>query len=172
VATGDRTTLLVAVAGIAATALVGLAGTTASWLSARDDRATQRALARDERTYERRVAIYLDAIDFVEAQRKSYEDYVEELRKVELDDREYVSITFTPPSRLTSRLRAFGSKKVFNSFQETQGLHIAIGASTGCCPEYLDVTLDELDDRTLASHSAFREQVTRFEDTVNEELNR
>jgi hypothetical protein len=81
VADGESRTLAVAVAGIAATALVGIAGTTAAWLSAREDREAQRELARDERTNERRVAVYLDAIDFVEGQKEALNNYMNGFRE-------------------------------------------------------------------------------------------
>jgi hypothetical protein len=120
-AEASRTTLALAVTGIAATALVGLAGTAAAWLSARDDRATQRAIAHEERRYERRVAAYLDAMDFVEAQKESLDEFLDPVamraglaRKIPYERR--------PPSRLTSRLRAFGSREVFEAFQRAQNI--------------------------------------------------
>ena len=96
----NRTTLLVAVAGIAATALVGLAGTTAAWLSARSDRAAQRDISREERTHDRRVAAYLDAVDFLKSQERSWEIYAEQVPFVDWRDRRDVPYsTFRPQAR-------------------------------------------------------------------------
>jgi len=121
VAEGNRT-LWVAVAGIAATALVGLAGTTAAWLSARDDRATQRQLAREQRSYDRRVAVYLDAIDFVERQRRAIERYGGYVDVVGPGEAFKGTIWFEGevPARLESRLRAFSSTKVFTELQKVE----------------------------------------------------
>ena len=124
---GDNRTLWVAVAGIAATALVGLAGTTAAWLSARDDRATQRqvaradrahqlALAHAQRTYDRPVAVYLDAIDFLEGQRRSLARYEEP----SVHKKRRIAFHYEPPSRLFSRLQAFGSPRVVKALQRAQ----------------------------------------------------
>jgi hypothetical protein len=126
----DRT-LWIALAGIAATALVGVAGTSVSWVTARDDRAAQRGLARDERTYERRVATYLDAIDFAEGRIAVLQDILETpvdpgTREedaygddgLRASDPDLVYYEPTPPPRLASRLRAFGSREVLNAFQE------------------------------------------------------
>src|SRR5947207_9660581 len=68
-------TVAIAVAGITATALVGLGATVGAWFSSRDDRREQSALARQSLNYERRVAVYLDAIDFVETQEKALYEY-------------------------------------------------------------------------------------------------
>jgi hypothetical protein len=121
VAEGNRT-LWVAVAGIAATALVGLAGTTAAWLSARDDRATQRELAGEQRSYDRRVAVYLDAIDFVERQRRAIERYGGYVDVVGPGEAFKGTIWFEQkvPARLESRLRAFSSTKAFKEFQKVE----------------------------------------------------
>jgi hypothetical protein len=116
----DRTTLIVAVAGIAATAVVGLAGAAATWLSARDDRATERALAREERTYDRRTAAYLDAVDFLERQSRELESFANEAYlPLEGSPRRPRAVFYDirPSPRLRTRLRAFGSKAVFEAFE-------------------------------------------------------
>jgi hypothetical protein len=139
----DRTTLAVAAAGIAATALVGIAGVVGAWLSARDDRQAQHSLAREERTYERRVAVYLDAIDFVEGQQNSLHTYADKFRERQFRERHGAQLypsrerTFPrewgiqfgdvpyqhfPPPRLTTRLRAFGSSEVLDAFENAQAL--------------------------------------------------
>jgi hypothetical protein len=125
----NNRTLWVAVAGIAATALVGLAGTAIAWLSARDDRATQSELARADRahelavahaqrTYDRRVAVYLDAIDFLEGQRGSLALYAEATSTRNKNRR--IAFQYDPPSRLFSRLQAFGSPGVVKALQRAQ----------------------------------------------------
>jgi hypothetical protein len=121
VADGNKT-LWVAVVGIAATALVGVAGTTAAWLSARDDRATQRELAREQRSYARRVAVYLDAIDFVEGQRRAIERFGGYVDVVGPGEAFKDTIWFQRevPTRLESRLRAFSSTKVLTEFQKVE----------------------------------------------------
>lgn len=140
-------TLWVAVAGIAATALVGLAGTTTAWLSARDDRATQRqlardehahqrALARDDRTYQRRLSVYLDAVDFVEAQERAFCLYGALAHSAgvggsktlpahfpepsSIGGNRILSYRLRPPQRLNTLLRIFGSKRAFESFHKIE----------------------------------------------------
>ena len=116
-ADGNRTTITVALAGIAATAIVGLAGTTASWLNARDDRDAQRALARDERTYQPRVSAYLDSIDFLKSQQAALDGFAH------LEPpRQDVPYPFVPPRRLVTRLRAFGSRDVFLAFTRAEAI--------------------------------------------------
>jgi hypothetical protein len=175
---GDRTTVIVAVAGIAATALVGLAATAASWLSARDDRTTQRSLAREERTYDRRVSAYLDAFDFVEGQKESFD-----LFRLEFRSTGRTPYHHDPPSRLTSRLRAFGSAQVFTAFQKTESFNeqmpITWGSRTtrrGRTSEYIVGTPwiaqggQNFDPRFGPAYEAFKAQIVRFETVVHGEI--
>jgi hypothetical protein len=191
VADGNRTTLIVAVAGIAATALVGLAGTGAAWLSARNDRAAQGAIARDERTYDRPVSAYLDAIDFIAGQERSFailvvykatrsqaEDPV--ILRLQSDlfletpgEQEFIPIRLRPPSRLTSRLGAFGSTEAFNAFQEGQRRFRRIPffvLSDGPGRQRLAVSQIRLDERFIERFKAFIAQVGRFRAVVHEEI--
>lgn len=183
-ADGNRTTLVVAVAGIAATALVGIAGTAAAWLSARDDRTAQRELAREQRTYERRVAAYLDAIDFVEGQRESFDLYsdVARVRLPAFEGGPKVPYESLPPTNLTSRLRAFGSPEVFDAFQETQRLNqkmpITVESKGLGGAEYLIGTPYKrvgpgkggLDPAFTQRYKEFTEEVDRFETTIHDEV--
>lgn len=189
-ADGNRTTLAVAVAGIAATALVGVAGTAAAWLSARDDRATQRALARDERTYDRRVAAYLDAIDFVEGQETSFDRwFVTNCSERSCESGgggPMIPYEPDPPPRLLSRLRAFGSAPVFKAFQETQTLAEEMPVTIEGLPEghpgprhivgppfpwvELSPTASQPDPDFLRAHEAFSKQIIRFETVVHDEV--
>jgi hypothetical protein len=174
VADGNRTTLVVAVAGIAATALVGIAGTATGWLSARDDRDAQRELARDERTYERRVAVYLDAIDFVEGQRRSIYIFVyrNPLTKI--------PYKVVPTTRLMSRLRAFGSARVFKEFQETQRVIRKMGLGPQgdfAGRDYLQGSPDieddggyRIDPAFTNGYRAFTLQLIRFQTTIHDEV--
>jgi hypothetical protein len=178
VADRDNTTLLVAVAGIAATALVGLAGTGAAWVSARDDRHTQERLARAERSYNRRVAVYLDAIDLLEAQKATYEEYSEPgtgpgiftyRRKIPLP---------YPPRRLTTRLRAFGSSEAFKAFQRAEFLRGAIPNGYGCCTKSGEDYILALKDPVrhnppkafFEAYKPFKTQLARFEEIVHNEI--
>jgi hypothetical protein len=186
VANGDSNkTLWVAVAGIAATALVGLAGTTAAWLSARDDRAAQRQLARDERRYDRRVATYLDAIDFLERQRIGVRNtlgqvyhYVKgpipALPKIAGSRKKRRTVPYPeePPARLMSRLRAFGSKEVVSAFEQTQNqsylLPLCVDRSR------IDVRCSFAASKGvgafLSAYESFAGQVVSFEKIVHEEV--
>ena len=189
-ADGNRTTLVVAVAGIAATALVGLAGTGAAWLSARNDRAAQGEIARDERTYDRRVAAYLDAIDFLAGQERSFATFVvyaatrSQARDpvisrlqfdllLETEDREFIPIRRRPPDRLTSRLGAFGSTEAFNAFQEGQRRFRRIPffvLSDEPGRQTLAVSQMRLDERFIERFKAFIAQVGRFHAVVHQEI--
>ena len=160
----NRTTLLVAVAGIAATALVGLAATTAGWLSARDDRATQRALARDERTYDRRVSVYLDAIDFVEGQRRRFLPFF----GGSFGPAKVVPHRVDPPTRLIARLRAFGSAQVFEEFQKTNAETVAFLHNAS--PVLRDTGYGLVDPASQRAFDAFNAQVIRFELVVHDEV--
>jgi hypothetical protein len=177
VSNADRT-LAVAVAGIAATAVVGVAATTASWLSARDDRAAQRELARDERTYDRRVAAYLDAIDFFHKQQAAIGRVINVYCEAGCDDIPYPAI---PPRRLVTRLRAFGSTPAIAAFQKTVGSSQNIPG--------MQVLESQIGDRYHVSYSfsgysashgkkfltryqAFGAQVKAFEEVVHGELGR
>jgi hypothetical protein len=128
----DRATLVVAVAGIAATALVGLAGASAAWLNARDDRAAQGALVRDQLTYERRTSVYLDAIELVEDQKRSWDQYGQPFFNAY---RSGVKIPYVccATQRLTTRLRVFGSTRALKAFQKTQALNESWGFASSCC---------------------------------------
>jgi hypothetical protein len=195
VADGNRTTLIVAVAGIAATALVGLAGTGAAWLSARNDRAAQGEIARDERTYDRRVSAYLDAIDFIAGQERSFalvvvykatgsqeEDPVEDpvISRLQSDlflettgEQEFIPVRLRPPSRLTSRLGAFGSTEAFNAFQEGQRRFRRIPFAViqeGPGRQKLAASQIRLDERFIERFKAFSAQVGRFRGVVHEEI--
>jgi hypothetical protein len=177
-ADAGRTTLAVAVAGISATALVGLAATTGAWLTARDDRATQRAIAHEERTYERRVAAYLDAMDFVEAQKESLEEFLDPVA-IRLGLARRIPYERRPPSRLTSRLRAFGSPEAFEAFQKAQDIsqEIPIPFEPKPNDDSLNprsghiVDLEGHPDIILpGAHEKFIAYVKRFEDTVHDEV--
>jgi hypothetical protein len=183
VADDNRTTLYVAVAGIAATALIGLAATTAAWLSARDDRATQRALARDERTYERRVSVYLDAIDFLQGQVRSIETYMHEGNIAEGNIAESrsrqprdVPIDFYPPDRLETRLRAFGSKAIYDDFvgTELQTRGIPVVAEFGEPGDVLSGIIPApkrgVSRDFNKAYQVFRGRVNRFERLVHEDV--
>ena len=193
----DRT-LVVAIAGIAATALVGLAGTAASWLSARDDRSAQRILARDDRTYERRVSVYLDAIDFVEGQRLAYATFSDETDLlVSGESAMRVRIHYVAPLRLTTLLRAFGSKQVFQAFQKAEALNRNIpfdmrvsrrngweeGPTGGSATdEWFEGVLNapnskqwisertKVTQRYVVAYDAFRTQIERLERLVHDEV--
>ena len=188
-AEGDRTTLKVAVAGIAATALVGIAGTAGALLSARNDRATQRELARDERTYDRRVSAYLDAIDFIEGQERTLEAFIVEAETTPLprdpvidrlrfegppgtSGRDLVPIRFTPPNRLTSRLGAFGSTEAFNAFQEGERLfrRIPLFRVQGERGQYIATSQMILNKRFVQRFKTFSAQIVRFRAIVHEEI--
>ena len=183
-ANGSSKTIVVAVAGIAATALVGLAGTTASWLNARDERAAQRVLARDERTYDRRAAVYLDAIDFLQGQKDTWEEYSQATSDWALDRtrsyRKLIPHDDFPPRRLPTRLRVFGSTQAFEAFQKTQTLEEAIPSGGG--EGFIYATrLGKLGSAEFGgpakpprafyeAHKPFIDQVNRFEDIVHDEL--
>jgi len=186
-------TLIVAVAGITATAMVGLAAAAGAWLSARDDRHEQSALARQSLNYERRVAVYLDAIDFVEEQERAFYEYgvlaenrfrtaPESMRKnIPLPEFFPTEIPFeeTPPQRLTSRLRALGSNAATDHFRQVEALVTDVPAYS---------TLDEKGRVILAAgdqanrrwgkrlvgfdpaYQAFYDELLRFEDVVHGEL--
>jgi hypothetical protein len=187
----DRSTVAVAIAGIAATALVGLAGTTAAWLSARNDRAAQRELARDERTYDRRVAVYLDAVDFVEGQVRSFTRW----QSIDMfcpgpdprcePHRIKIPYESEPPPRLISRLRTFGSTQVFKAFQKTQSRNFDLlsvpvvilgnpGREYIVGPPFPWVKTPEGDfepePRFERAYEQFRAEVVRFENIVNDEV--
>jgi hypothetical protein len=196
----DRTTLTVAVVGIAATALVGLAGTAASWLSARNDRETQQRLARDQRTYDRRVSVYLDTIDFVEGQRLAYAAFGGETVVLPVGDLpKRVPIHYVPSTRLTTRLRAFGSTEIFRAFQKAERLNRQIpfdilvvgpalgsgeGATGGSATAqwlsegsvFSPKSKQWISERTKVTQKyvdtdqAFRAQTERFENLVHEEI--
>jgi hypothetical protein len=181
-ADGKDRTLAVAIAGITATALVGLAGTGASWMNARDDRAAQRELASEERNYDKRVEAYLDAIRFVEDQRGSYNEWVEQWASLE---QRRIPVRRDPPDEMVARLRAFGSAKVLESFQQTQKLQNEIPISYGrsCPASYRDCRyvlleqkdrelLDPLPNELADKLTMYNEQVVRLERTVNDELAR
>lgn len=179
-------TLWVALAGIAATALVGLASTGAAWLSARDDRANQLRLADAMRVYDRKVMAYLDAVDFLESQRKSLTEY-----EAEITPRDPVPYQVVPPGSLTSRLRAFGSTEAFNTFEATQAvpprIGIIIGGESGGASFQAPifpgsyaaipyVTEAKIISDTVVNRKyrvgvgAFVAKVNRFEDIVHREL--
>jgi hypothetical protein len=177
-ADSDKTTLAVAVAGIAATALVGVAATAGAWLSARDDRATQRAIAHEERRYDRRVAAYLDAMDFVAAQKESLEEFLNPVA-VRLGLARKIPYERRPSSRLTSRLRAFGSPEALEAFQRAQNISreipipfVARANDHSLNPRsgYI-VDLKGHPDIVLpGAHEKFIAYVKRFEDTVHDEV--
>jgi hypothetical protein len=186
-------TLIIAVAGIAATAVVGLAAAAGAWLSARDDRHEQSALARQSLNYERRVAVYLDAIDFVEEQEKSFYEYgilaKNRFRKahpsmptnIPLPEFFPNDIPFqeVPPQRLTSRLRALGSNAATDHFRQVEALVAEVPAYS---------TIDQKGRAILATgdqankgwgkklagfdsaYRAFYDELLRFEDVVHAEL--
>jgi hypothetical protein len=191
-ADGDRHTLVVALAGITATALVGLAGTAASWLSARDDRATQRELAREQRTYTDRVSAYIDAIDFIEGQKTSFQRFRDtECSALKCPNYGKTPIQADPPPKLVSRLRVFGSEKIFREFEKAEAARpqpeIEYGTVHGRPVELLlasdpgrypwrcrktgpgGTSCDELPwfYRPL---NAFSEEIVRFEHMVNSEV--
>ena len=194
VAEGDRTTLVVAVAGITATALVGLAGTAGAWLSARSDRAAQHELSRDERAaqqelaraerrYDRRVAAYLDAIDFVEGQKTSVLETVSHagywvrgrpipaLPATSLGKLRSIPYTQEVPSRLVSRLRAFGSKEVLAAFQKTQeqSYNLPICVIRGAI--YMRCTFADAKGVPLVNaYEKFAADIVRFEELVRGEV--
>lgn len=193
VAEGDRTTLVVAVAGITATALVGLAATAGAWLSARSDRASQHELSRDERAaqqelaraerrYDRRVAAYLDAIDFVERQKTTVLETVSQagywvkgptpaLPATTLGKLRSIPYTQEVPSRLVSRLRAFGSKEVLAAFQKTQeqSYNLPICVIRGAI--YMRCTFTNTKGVPLVNeYEKFAADIVRFEELVRAEV--
>ena len=192
-AAGRDNTVLIAVAGIAATALVGLAAAVGGWLNARDDRREQSALARQSLNYERRVAVYLDAIDFVETQEKAFYEYgtlaENQFRKAPVDlprhfplpkayAGEFIPYEEAPPQRLVSRLRALGSSAATDEFQQVETLITKIPAklvdSRG--QTFLRTNFDA--DRSVGkalrqfdpTYRAFYNEITEFEKTVHSEL--
>jgi hypothetical protein len=178
-ANGSNRTIAVALAGIAATALVGLAGTTASWLNARDERATRRTLARDQQTYDERAAVYLDAIDFLQGQKDTWEEYSQATSDWALDRnrvyRRLIPHDDFPPRRLTTRLRVFGSTQAFEAFQKTQALEAAIPSGGGegfiYATRLEKLGLPRKPPRAFyEAHRPFIDQVNRFEDIVHDEL--
>jgi hypothetical protein len=159
-----------AVVGIVATAVVGLAGSGVAFLSSREDRHTQLAVAHDNRVYDRRASVYLDAIDFVEGQKEAFESYANSAIG------EHTPYSEDPPRPLTDRLIAFGSSGA------VKALSGAEGKSTEVVQEGIDsVGIDRngvylaRHDRTVAdgfftTFKEFRDQVTRFEETIAREL--
>ena len=193
VADDNRTTLIVAVAGISATALIGLAGTVVAWQSARDDRATQGEIARDERTYDHRVSAYLDAVDFVSGQERSLvifvvsraidgrveskDPLIEQLQSELFSEiagvQKEIPIRLRPPSRLTTRLGAFGSTEAFNAFQEAQrrfGRVPKVWVSFGAGRQKLVLSDQAVGERFIERFKAFTAQVTRFRAVVHKEI--
>lgn len=186
-------TLIIAVAGIAATAVVGLAAAAGAWLSARDDRHEQSALARQSLNYERRVAVYLDAIDFVEEQEKAFYEYgilaenrfrkaPESMPKnIPLPEFFPVNIPFqeVPPQRLTSRLRALGSNAATDHFRQVEALVANVPAFSTIDGKGRAIlaTSDQANKgwgKKLAgfdpAYQAFYTELLRFEDAVHSEL--
>jgi hypothetical protein len=165
--------VIVAVAGIAATAVVGLAGTGVAWISARDDRAAQRSLARDERTYDQRVSAYLDAIDFVEGQKTSFDNLA---RRMPFERGPFVTVPYRadPPSRLTSRLRAFGSPQALAAFQKAETLIDLVPLVTGEDPTAVRhpgvIGINPRDKFPRRAVARFEAQVLRFEGIVHREV--
>ena len=175
-ANGNRTTLTVAVAGIAATALVGVAGTAASWLSARDDRTAQRELARDERTYDRRVAACLDAIDFFEKENAVLTRANNPSVMIEGTHRD-MTYPAIPPTRLTTRLHAFGSTRVSAAFDKTLKRSTKISGvgedfrgptSRPVLKYYISLRVDARE--FFADINEFAKQVTQFENVGHGEI--
>jgi hypothetical protein len=186
-------TLIIAVAGIAATALVGLAAAAGAWLSARDDRHEQSALARQSLNYERRVAVYLDAIDFVEEQEKAFYEYgvLAENRFRKARDSMPTNIPLpeffpdaipfqeVPPQRLTSRLRALGSNAATDHFRQVEALVAEVPAYStvdrkGRAILAADDQASKGWGKKLAgfdpAYQAFYDELLRFEDVVHAEL--
>ena len=190
----DRTTLAVAIAGIAATALVGLAGTVLTWLSAREDRREQSAIARQSLNYERRVAVYLDAIDFLETQERALWEYglIAENRyrtPPEALPRHFPlprfflgdSIPFeeVPPRRLITRLRALGSATAMTAFRRAETLIAEIpmtlvldenGRTVLRTNPGADGALGRDLRRFDSTYRAFFDQITQLQNAVHAEL--
>jgi hypothetical protein len=190
----DRTTLAIAVAGIAATALVGLGATGAAWQSARADRREQSAIARQALNYERRVAVYLDAIDFVQAQERALYEYglqaQNAYRRVPADlprhfpppqfyAGEFIPFQEVPPRRLTTRLRALGSSTAIDAFQRVETLVTEIpttltvdrsGRSVLRTNPLADKRLGRKLGRFDRAYRVFYEQINELEDAVHGEL--
>jgi hypothetical protein len=190
----DRTTLAIAVAGIAATALVGLAGTAAAWQSASADRREQSAIARQALNYERRVAVYLDAIDFVQTQERALYEYGLQAQNAhrraprdlprhfpppQFFAGESIPFDEVPPRRLTTRLRALGSSTAIEAFQRVETLVIQIpmtltvdasGRSVLRTNPVADETLGKKLRRFDQAYRAFYEQINVLEDAVHDEL--
>jgi len=190
----DKTTLVVALAGIAATAVVGLAGTVLTWVSAGEDRREQSALARQSLNYERRVAVYLDAIDFVETQERALWEYgliaENRFRKPpESLPRHFPlpqfflgdSIPFeeVPPRRLITRLRALGSSTAMTAFRRAEALIAEIPITLTLDAKGRPVLRTNPDaDRALgrdlqqfdSTYRAFYDQVTQLQKAVHAEL--
>jgi hypothetical protein len=169
VADGDRTTLLVAVAGIAATALVGVAGTTAGWLSARADRSSQRALERDDRVFSRRAAVYLDAIGLLEAQKKQFADYANS------SVGERIPYQRDPDEGLTERLIALGSAPAVAAFDKAEELNRSVSTEVDALGftkngEFIQPEERSLNDDFISADKAFIEQIRRFEQIVHKDL--
>jgi hypothetical protein len=172
----------VALVGLVATALVGIAGTWAAWLSARDDREAQRRLARDDRTYDRRVSVYSEAIDFVEGQNASWDEYIRGGRTKPgsgtiLYYRKRIPHADVPPQRLMTKLRVFGSSQALETFQKTQTLENAIPRGGGCCTKSGEdfilarrTNIRPPPRRFFDAYKPFKAAISRFEKIVHGEV--
>jgi hypothetical protein len=190
----DRTTLAIAVAGIAATALVGLGGTAAAWQSARADRREQSVIARQALNYERRVAVYLDAIDFVQAQERALYEYGLQAQNAyrglpadlprhfpppQFYAGEFIPFQEVPPRRLTTRLRALGSSTAIDAFQRVETLVTQIPTTLTVDTRGRSVLrTNPLADRRLGrklrrfdrAYRTFYDQINELENAVHAEL--
>lgn len=191
---GDQTTLSIAVAGIVATALVGLGATAAAWQSARADRREQSSIARQALNYERRVAVYLDAIDFVQTQeralyeyglqaqnayRQAPEDLPRHFPPPQFFAGEFIPFEEVPPRRLTTRLRALGSTTANDAFQRVETLVIQVpttltvdgrGRSVLRTNPVADQKLGRRLGRFDQAYQRFYEQINVLENAVHDEL--
>jgi hypothetical protein len=190
----DQTTLAVAVAGIAATALVGLGATAAGWQSSREDRREQSAIARQALNYERRVAVYLDAIEFVQTQERALYEYGLQARNryrtpprdlprhfppPQFFAGESIPFDEVPPGRLTTRLRALGSTTAIDAFQQVETLVTKVPTNltvdeNGRSVLKTNPSADEKLGRDLQrfdqAYRDFYERITELEDAVHAEL--
>jgi hypothetical protein len=145
-------------------------------------------VARDERTYDRRVLAYLDAVDFLERCNQTFAG-LENPPGSFLEDQPGIPYTADPPTRLTSRLGAFGSSEAVKAFEEAQRRQLRVPrilVTDESGKTYLDPDdhwhVRRERDKSGMSVSAgprlgftrrlaaFRAQLDRFEAIVHEEI--
>jgi hypothetical protein len=126
------------------------------------------------------VAAYLDASDFLEGQKNTWEKFKQNIVAFPNAVLPYEDV---PPNSLVTRLRAFGSPVSFRIFDraESQSLRIPVFRSRRCryfgsCPTLLLLTPppgQTFDPNTVQKAiQVFESDVEHFEDVVHDELTR